>query len=211
MWVMRVFLLMMIASPFVVYLNSTTTNKSYIILMFSIIVLQEALYNIDKSIVGSVVFNQYILYLIGYLPFLMGGVKMKSSDKKTSAWLIIILVAYLLSVPLCKDELLALAHKYPPRLDFMAYGLVVSVLLLLMKSFLGRLAEYRFFVFIGRNTMWIYWWHVPVVLALNSLISHDWWIASFILVLLIACTMYYLKFKIVHKINSQFANKHFIG
>lgn len=213
-WVMRIFLLMAIASPFVVYASTKIKDWIYFLLMVVIIAIQYLLCAIDvPAVKENIFFNQYLLYTLGYLPFLLGGVKMKDCSPRFSVAIIIIMIVYIVLMLSFNNDIrfLDLSHKYPPREDFIVYGIMVSMILLLSKKLLHRISNYSFFQFVGKNTMWIYWWHVPIVLTLNSILKNNMWPIVFIFTLFTACILFYFQYKIVDKTNKRFPKKYLIG
>lgn len=61
------------------------------------------------------------------------------------------------------------AFKYPPRLYYLSWGLVVSHLLVLLRHPLARRVPKAPVVWLSRNSMWVYLWHIPAVHHLQEL------------------------------------------
>lgn len=197
-WIIRVFLLMTFACPFVVFLRERLNNFTYFTLLLLIILLQYFLCKIDiPDVQNNIFYSQYILYTVGYLPFLMGGVKLKQCSIVVYISFISMLIGLLLIVRITNssNHFLNLTHKYPPRFDYIAYGLIISTTLIMLRKVLNRLSMFTLFRYIGGNTMWIYWWHVPIVLTFNSILGGTrYWPLSFLATASIACLLYYIQY-----------------
>ena len=61
------------------------------------------------------------------------------------------------------------AHKYPPRLYYVAYGLFGALSLALVRQPLARRVPREATVWFSRNTLWVYLWHIPLVHNLDGL------------------------------------------
>ena len=61
------------------------------------------------------------------------------------------------------------AHKYPPRLYYVAYGLFGTLSLALVRQPLARRVPREATVWFSRNTLWVYLWHIPLVHNLDAL------------------------------------------
>ncbi len=61
------------------------------------------------------------------------------------------------------------AHKYPPRLYYVAYGLFGTLSLALVRQPLARRVPREATVWFSRNTLWVYLWHIPLVHNLDGL------------------------------------------
>jgi peptidoglycan/LPS O-acetylase OafA/YrhL len=92
----------------------------------------------------------------------------------------------------------------------------VSCLLWLTSGLWKRLLDNSLFAFIGRNTIWIYLWHIPFV---NIVVKgpfdawHPLW--KYIFVYVAALCIYALQYKIVGMVRKRWPNnvitKYFVG
>ena len=96
--------------------------------------------------------------------------------------------------------------KYPPRIYYIAYGLFVTYLLLLIlnNNLVKKIFNNTLFNYIARNSLWIYLWHIIPVYILkyfgNSFpFINSNWILKFIFIL--GCTLILTLFQniITHK------------
>ena len=74
--------------------------------------------------------------------------------------------------------------KYPPRIYWISYAVGVSFALLMLGEHFDGCALFDNPVvrFIGRNTLWIYLWHIPFV-GLSSRITDMWWLRLLIVII----------------------------
>lgn len=76
--------------------------------------------------------------------------------------------------------------KYPPTFYYLAYGIVVSLLLcrLLEWQPAKRLGTFRSVAWLSRNSFWLYFWHmIPVLLLSYEVISIPSWPLRYLVVL----------------------------
>ena len=94
--------------------------------------------------------------------------------------------------------------KYPPRIYWISYAVGVSYLLMLVCEHLEPCFLFDNFVirFIGRNTLWIYLWHIPFILI--SLHITDKWFIRFLIVALGAVSIDFFQLKVVGTIENSF-------
>ena len=66
-------------------------------------------------------------------------------------------------------------------------------------------------IFIGQNTIWIYFWHILFLLLVGKITN--FWIIKYIVVFSFSIFAYYIQFTIVKRImkKNDFINKYFIG
>lgn len=111
----------------------------------------------------------------------------------------------------CNMPVSSLEFKTPPNMDYILFGLIVSLTLLKLENKLSFLNQSRFLRYIGSNTMWIYYWHIPIVLIMNSLISSDLWLLKYFLTLVLSISLYSIQYKLINHSNKQILKKYLIG
>lgn len=73
--------------------------------------------------------------------------------------------------------------KYPARLYYLAYGIIVSILLLIIcQKYNFKLFRNRIIIFISSHSMWIYLWHVLLIYIYKLLKLPQIWYLMFIIV-----------------------------
>jgi hypothetical protein len=221
-WIFKVFALMAFVTPLAVYINKNIKSEFlYLVILIAIALVQHGILYLEailKPYSPEMAFfiENYISYVFGYLPFLMLGIRFKGIERHSREWnfwlvtalaaLIIGAVSYVLIYGVSID---LSGYKYPPQHFYIVYGAVASIFLYNCTRLLQNLSKRDMVVFIGQNTNWIYLWHIPFVpiclLFINS------WIIRFLVVSLLAITIYSLQYKIVTKANSSFLRRYFVG
>ncbi len=220
-WVIKVFVLIMLVTPLLIKLNKRLNKFFFTLFVVGLFGFQELtiylISTIDKSI-PKAIFQETIPYLIGYaIPFLL-GLKIRTSDKKEEMFFIILLS----SITICSLVLyiynnglpvsITPTYKYPPRSYFIVYGLFASMLLWSLRSFLKPMTNNKVILFIGRNTIWIYLWHIVYVSLANIFL--DSWIIKYFMVCLLAIITYMIQYSIIkHLAENRKTSffKYFIG
>lgn len=156
------------------------------------------------------------MYFTGYQIFIWFGVGIKDLEKRNLSLLTIGLLLMSISllfyrIAINKADILSLNFKTPPYLDYQIYGMAVASLLWRMKDLLIPIAYFKFMKFIGQNTIWLYFWHIPIVITMKSLLVNFHWGIVFIITFILSCVMYYIQFISVKKIDNIFFNKYLIG
>ncbi len=124
-----------------------------------------------SSILVQKIIKNFVLTAFAYSMFFILGIRMRylSKSKKIR---IVIFFSFVWCLALCyyiysKGLPLELApkFKYPPHSYYVLYGLVACSCLWLAKDILVRALKHKLFQFIGRNTIWIYFYHIVVLSA----------------------------------------------
>ncbi|MCR5244526.1 MAG: acyltransferase [Bacteroidales bacterium] len=223
-WIIRVQLLVVLITPLLAnlatFLRTRYPSRFHLRIGFVTVVMLMLLEICCVFILPMTVFNKYIHvgfyetipFMIAYsVPFLLGSIL--RTEKNTHGLLIFysILFIALYSSYYLKSGVIDLQHfKYPPRAIFVLYGVFCSLILWVAKPLLKRVAELKFFSFVGQNTLWIYLWHIPFV-NLSSYIPNV--LLRYIFVLMGAVSIFYLQRIIVNKClpNSSSIKKYFLG
>ena len=130
----------------------------------------------------------------------------KISLKKTAS-VIVLLGIYVLFINLLTDSFSINSFKYPPRALYVAYGALMSVFLW---SCLNRQnKQIKFLLFIGRNTIWIYLYHIPFTLFANQFISI--WCLQYLFIFFFSLSSFYLQYRFVKNSSHQFVKKYLVG
>lgn len=217
-WIIRVFLLVMLVTPILQFLANKTIGVYSIIITLTIwvgvieVVHYCSSYLIPYPILHDIYIN-IIQYTCAYSLLFYLGLKVRYLDYKK-------LRAVLLFVVLCSIILLGVyyanhgfplkltpTYKEPPHSYYLVYGVLVSLLLWYFKPF--KKINNSFFVTIGQNTIWIYLWHMPFVLASTLFDVH--WSVKFIFVYSLSVAIFLVQKKVVNSIDNSFLNKYFLG
>ena len=210
-WIIRVFLLIAIVTPFLIKLNCWFKGKGiYLFCSFILIVIFSQSILIYFRVGMNLFFiRDFIYYLLGYSMLFLVGCNMKGEStinqkKQTLFWGLLFFVfciwyhydTSLYIIPL-ND------YKYPPSLYFLIYGLFVSSLFWLMLKKKGKLFSSRITNFIGGGTIWIYLFHIPLIHITSYLDIELWWF-RYIIVYVGSVTLYVIQYRIVNILRQKY-------
>lgn len=215
-WVIRIFLIIMLVTPILVALEKNVrSTHNYMLLICVLFIVQTGIVEAGRHLPNgfiSILYNQYLTYVVGYsIPFLF-GLRFKNLEEYTIRNCAIIITCSVLTV--CQylyyhGAVLVNFHdyKFPPYSYFVVYGSFISLILWYfinisnsMRCNLGN--------WIGRNTIWIYLWHIPFVMLTLGISS---WIIRYIVVYLCSAIVFGIQYTVVRKMNKEFINRYFIG
>ena len=219
-WIIRIFLIVMLATPFILKLNNRIENiRLFVFVIVTTVFVLEGIHLIgvqcDKESVASFVVVDIIQYGIAYsIPFML-GVRCRNAEKKEQhkllAFVIVVftvsLVYYVFSYGL--PIRITPNFKTPPHSYYIVYGCFVSVVLWQMKTKISKWLTNKYFILLGQNTIWIYLWHMPLALVSNRI--SDSWTIRYIFVYGCAIFIFMIQRSFVNKINSDFARKYLLG
>ena len=157
------------------------------------------------------------LYLFGYSALFMAGLRFRKAAFKekmlmTGVFLVITAVWAYFAVQEYGTWLSFQQYKYPPRLYFLIYGLLASALLWMTSNVWSKFLDNSLFTFIGRNTIWIYLWHIPFVNLVVSLDGYtaplaDWpLVGKYAFVYLCALGVFGLQYMLVRLVERRWPN-----
>lgn len=107
-----------------------------------------------------------------------------------------------------KSILTISAYKFPPRLYYWSYGILIGCLLLVLFKNLKISQESRLVAFISRWSLWIYLWHIiPVKIAERVFIGNNLWIVRFIFVVVVTSIIMLFWCNLVGIIQKQCTDK----
>ena len=98
-------------------------------------------------------------------------------------------------------------YKYPPRVYFLLWGMTVSLLLWSLRKYWSPLLACRPALFIGRNTIWLYLWHIPFARLIKTSMTDVWWGFRFLLIYAIALTLCLIQSRIVGMCEKRYGSK----
>ena len=219
-WIIRIFLIVMLATPFILKLNNRIENiRLFVFVIVTTVFVLEGIHLIgvqcDKESVASFVVVDIIQYGIAYsIPFML-GVRCRNAEKKEQhkllAFVIVVftvsLVYYVFSYGL--PIRITPNFKTPPHSYYIVYGCFVSVVLWQMKTKISKWLTNKYFILLGQNTIWIYLWHMPLALVSNRI--SDSWTIRYMFVYGCAIFIFMIQRSFVNKINSDFARKYLLG
>lgn len=211
-WIIKVFILIMIATPLLQAVTQRINRCYFWLLILFLLIFEEficinIIQNIKQPIL-KLIFTETIPYIIGYsVPFILGLRLRNISAKEENITLVIILTLALVIFTLhcgLERSLSLQTFKYPPYPYFLLYGMLISSLLWKLRNikFIKTFFNNNLILFIGRNTIWIYLWHIGFVYIANHYIHN--WILRWLFVYFIALCCYYIQYKVVTKLKFKF-------
>ncbi|QBQ40603.1 acyltransferase [Sphingobacterium psychroaquaticum] len=189
-WIIRVFLMMAILGP----LSMVYFKKPISILYYYI--SYEVVYLLVQPYLGDGIgkqFNEILLYTAGFLVFFLLGSTYTSLTKsaKTILFTVTIALTALGGLYFYLYENVAFnigSFKYPPRLFYMYYAVAICLFLFHLRPWLAPFNN-RLITFIGSSTIWIYLWHILLLLILPI----ENWGIRFLVVFMLASTLTYVQ------------------
>ena len=216
-WIIRVFLLVMLVTPLWVKIDNKFKNKCFFVLfVVCVFVANELIYALSQQInneVLCVAIKDFLIYTTAYsIPFLL-GLRLRRCSRKDelaiSPTITALCVVGLLHMFIYKGLDISNSYKIPPRSYFILYGSAVSLLLWTTRFWWIKIINFKLFVWIGQNTIWIYLWHMPVVLFANHFLDN--WVIKYVLVYFTVVIIFLIQYKLVNKTKKKFANQYLIG
>ena len=209
-WIMRVFLLIMLVTPFLIRVSLKIKVWFYYLILLLVFLINTAIVKIiqtTESILFVTVLIEIVPYLLGYSVIFMLGLRVRNCSKKEERAVLLVVslmtimaaILYYVTKGLPFD--LAL-YKYPPSSFFLLYGFFVCIILWALRRYLTLLSNNAFVLFVGRNTIWIYLWHILFV-TLSFKLSPSWMVRYFV-VYFGAIIIYYLQYRMVKYLMNKY-------
>lgn len=216
MWIIKVFLLIMLITPLLISIVSKCSRLVVYLIMIGLILVEEILaVNLCGGELKWQIFEESVPYLIGYSVFFVLGMLTKSYNEKEEILQLVCIGGICAAIFICwyiqNGEMPINNYKYPPRFLYIVYGCIMPLILWWTRRLFrfeaaetkGKISKYvlRYLVFVGQNTLWLYLWHIPLVLFSNHFIN-QWYIKYF--VVLAGCsTIMLIQTLIVKKIENR--------
>lgn len=216
-WIIRVFLLVMLITPLWVKLDNRFKNKwVFVLFVVCVFVANELIYALSQQTNNEVIcvaIKDFLIYATAYsIPFLL-GLRLRRCSRKDelaiSATIVVLCVVGLIQMCIYKGLDISNSYKFPPRSYFILYGSAVSLLLWITRFWWIKIINFKPFIWIGQNTIWIYLWHMPVVLFANHFLNN--WAIKYVLVYFTAVIIFLTQYKLVNKTRKRFLNQYLIG
>ena len=198
-WIIRVFLIIALLAPSVYYLCSHLSYTIFIILFVLLLIGYEFVAKITDA-----EWYYYITMTFPYVLIFALGLKSDRISKKHFIRIgVVAFFVYLLFVLYFSSSTGAYQCtqicKYPPQLYYTSYAIVIVSLLWVSKNYISILFERLkldgFLTFVGSHTLWVYYWHIIVLLIFEDKITSPFLLFS--VVLLLAIVLDYIQVLIV--------------
>lgn len=217
-WIIRVFLIVMLVTPLLLRLDKALKKDWACFAVIALLLaLQQILTLWLKPLKLGVLVDDWVLYVFGYSAVFLFGLRVKRASA-ASVWTILAVVA--VGVAICAYDAYSghgtvmrlQATKYPPRLYFLLWGMLISGILWMTSKKWSPLLDNHLFTFIGRNTIWIYLWHIPFV---NIVVKgpFDAWhpVWKYFFVYMAALCIYAVQYHLVKKVRKRWPDNRITG
>ncbi len=206
-WIIRVFLLVAITAPFIYLYNKK--ESSNIKFIFKLLIFM-FIFEVFRHISAPYLKNEYLYfisqcthYVIPYSIIFALGLRLNTLSKKEIKYLalvfIVIFIALAILLIIKRGGYISTQQfKYPPSIYYLSYAIFFTLILLLninsIKSMLDFLKLTKISLFIAKNSIWVYLWHIPLVLFIEAN-----FIIKFIIAMVISTLITYTQINIVEK------------
>ncbi len=222
LWIIRIFMIVMLITPLLCKISEKIkSDYLFIALIAALTVGQHLLIGLIQPLKIGRVADEYILCLAYAIPFLV-GLRMKNATNGFK-WLLTALFAaaflvMAISVSSSHESWLCMQlFKYPPKVYFLLWGVLVSSILWCAKDILLRLLNFKLIYFVAQNTIWIYLWHIPFALFFMDYCVDLHWALKLMIVYGSAITLFSIQNRIVDYVDKKgwdsngFIKKYFKG
>lgn len=204
-WVIRVFLLVALVSPWLFTWQQRTVNDSkYYGALAACFAVYELIRYFSMPYIWqgtAELLSAIMLYLIPYGILFSIGLRLAQASKNQSYAIALLSLAmfliagaglYVLNGQFVPTQEL----KYPPSIYYFSYALFVSSLLWIhsgkIESMLEKLQVKNVVLFIASNSIWIYLWHIPLIKNI-----HTHYMLKFFIVFITAVLITYVQTLVV--------------
>ena len=210
-WIIRVFLFVAICSPFITnFYQRITASQALLVSLMGVLSVE-----ITRNFSDNIYFFYFCVSYPYVFVFGLGLKVLQMNQRQINYSLLFWLTVWLLySSYLFVSNgsfVLSRTQKYPPRLLYVSYALaccytfwsIRTKLVVLLTKFKMK----NIFVFIGSHTIWIYFWHIPILYFLGLLSIRPIYI--FLVIIIVSPLMAYLQERLIMKICKNIDNHSF--
>jgi len=215
LWIIRIFFSMALITPFLYRVNkSLRSDKAFFIVILSIYLAYEISFHLLEPILGKQVFpilninalttlNLVLFFTITYGLILLYGIRITSFGEKTLQKHIVVIggvfVICLAVLFVECDKLVATqAFKYPPRLYYLSYALLISTFLYYLYHYKNiTITNFNIVQFIGRSTLWIYLWHWFFIKVYSYIGIETNFIAKYFIIYSVSVCLVFVQTKLI--------------
>jgi peptidoglycan/LPS O-acetylase OafA/YrhL len=220
-WVIRVFLIVMLLTPLLLWLDRRIgKNWACLALVGVFVAVQQGLAMWLKPS-ENILIKDWALYVFGYSAVFLLGLRVKNMSKRSLAGVTALLAILVAGTAVYMNHeygtiMRLQATKYPPQLYYLLWGMCMSCLLWLTSGLWKCVLDKSLFTFIGRNTIWIYLWHIPFVnIVVGGPFDHWHPVLKYVFVYIGALCLYGIQYYLVKKADTRWKNnkitRYFVG
>lgn len=202
-WIIRVYLLMAVITPLVIKMKEKMNQYVFMTLLVVLYVIYELIYMMFGN--ANLLLTYVFYYIIPYACVLSLGMGANKEENKKKNIVIIICsaVTFFISAFIVNlnqtDFVYTYLYKYPPRIYYLSYAILMSFLALEITRKLKIKNEiiYNGISFVGKHSMWIYLWHILYLFIIDWTMPTINEFAKFLLIVVFSVVTTYLQNKIV--------------
>ena len=197
-WIIRIYLMSAIIVPFVSKINFSYRRSSFGILLLYF--LYEALCQFRVGTSYRII-DSTLFYIIPYGIILILGINYESFSRKTKVFLAFLFTAVFTIIEICYiakngEFLFVQQFKYSPRHIYLIHALMWIFVLMLFTKHWAKLGTNKLIIFVSKSSLWIYLWHILVLLLVNNFLSLFWGV-KFLAVVFGSVTITFIQNKII--------------
>ena len=208
-WILKIFLLMALLSPLLTQVANRVSNyaiAAYALLFLAVsLLLSMTGYDRLGPFLASIV-RDIVIPAVSYGAVFIIGYKVLALSRRQIAvclgTFVGVFIAYIIFNYLRHGGLDDIQdYKYPPTLYYIAYAVIMSLLIFSLLEYIKVEKINPLIAFISSNTIWIYLWHIPIVEAFRR--EHVEWsvLVKYILAVSIATLLAWIQTSIVKKVT----------
>ncbi len=180
-WIIKVFLLVALVSPFIFTYNKNTNSHSiYFLVLTTYFLVYEIMRYLSLPYIHEGIGRLISLITHDIIPYSIVfavGLRLPSLNKNQllsfSFFNLGILILIGIGLFLLHGEFIATQQfKYPPSIYYFSYSFFVSCLLWIyinsIELFFDKIKIKNIVLFIAQNTIWIYLWHIPLINLIHT-------------------------------------------
>lgn len=216
-WVIRVFLLVGVLTPFFLAFDKKIQSDSLFFSIWGIMIVALELLLANQLGRHITFVREFVYYAVGYGLIFMLGLRFKRLKRGTKILAFAIIAVGYAALQIYNNQIFTNNgtyitvnnFKYPPRALFLLYGATLSfVSIFIANKLLKRVHIPSWIIFIGQNTIWIYLYHIPLIQLTGMM--HLTWGMRFFSVYAIATLIVFLQNIVVFRFKFPF-HEYFVG
>ena len=199
-WIFRVYFFMALISPVLKAVSEkctskSYTSKSYILILIGLVLINEIVGLLCQTVcavpIGEV-FSQVVPYLTGYAVALFIGIVVDKMSKGQRIIITLLFGSVFVAHMLVFGFELTQTQKYPPRLYYLSYAVMASMVCYACANIkrLQPIVRSKIIMWLSQNSFWLYLWHIIPLKVITSSILPDK-LDNFVVryVCIVACTV----------------------
>lgn len=175
-WIVRVYLLIALLAPALPHINRRMSSNAVFATMVTVLLLAlSLLLAVDIGVIPQALrwyWSECLLYLLGYGIVAFVGYRHQQMSHRFRIGLALCLALYVTGFYFVSGRAALQDYKYPPHPYYICYGICVSLFLYELFSLpsFERIRKSKVVLFVSKNSLWLYLWHILPVVLLPSML-----------------------------------------